>query len=204
MFVLHHVKKTFLLLGITMFASFLLIPSSLAKSGACSGHQGVNCSAGADSDGSVICMDGWEDSSVSYASMAMCSSYSPEPLPAPAPTPPPAREPEIFIETAAAPTPAPEYTPPIEEVTLSVEPQEEPTIVKTSTPVEPTSINTAAVETTDKAIEEKNENVETIPTPTLETTTGASSQEDSSGSPIPGVIVVGGVAWWAKKRFFKK
>lgn len=142
MFVLHHVKKTFLLLGITTLASFLLIPSSLAKSGACSGHGGVNCSGGADSDGSVICMDGWEDSSVSYASMVMCSSYSPEPLPAPEPTPPPAREPEIFMETAAAPTP--------------------------------------------------------------ETATPAPSQEDSSSSPIPGVIVVGGVAWWAKKRFFKK
>lgn len=35
--------------------------------GACSHHNGVNCSAGADDDGSVICNDGWRDSSVSYS-----------------------------------------------------------------------------------------------------------------------------------------
>jgi hypothetical protein len=35
-----------------------------AISGACSGHKGVNYSAGADSDGSVICNDGWRNSSV--------------------------------------------------------------------------------------------------------------------------------------------
>lgn len=34
--------------------------------GACSGHGGVNCAAGPDSDGSVICNDGWRDSSVRY------------------------------------------------------------------------------------------------------------------------------------------
>lgn len=45
---------------------------ALATSGACSYHGGVSCSAGADWDGSVICNDGWRDSSVSYSSMAMC------------------------------------------------------------------------------------------------------------------------------------
>jgi len=47
-----------------------------ATSGACSGHGGVNCSAGADYDGSVICYDGWNNSSVSYSSMVMCQSNS--------------------------------------------------------------------------------------------------------------------------------
>ena len=37
--------------------------------GACSSHKGVNCSAGADSDGSVICNDGWLNSSVSFSSV---------------------------------------------------------------------------------------------------------------------------------------
>lgn len=37
---------------------------AFAISGACSGHKGVNYSAGADSDGSVICNDGWRNSSV--------------------------------------------------------------------------------------------------------------------------------------------
>ncbi len=58
--------------------AFLLVAFSipklvLATSGACSYHGGVNCSAGADFDGSVICMDGWRDSTVLYSSMSECS-----------------------------------------------------------------------------------------------------------------------------------
>lgn len=37
--------------------------------GACSSHGGVYCAVGADSDGSVICNDGWKDSSVSYCAV---------------------------------------------------------------------------------------------------------------------------------------
>ncbi len=40
--------------------------ANCSASGACSGHDGVNCSAGPDSDGSVICFDGWRDSTVTY------------------------------------------------------------------------------------------------------------------------------------------
>lgn len=46
--------------------------SVFATQGACSSHGGVNCSAGADIDGSVICNDGWDDSSVQYEDMEMC------------------------------------------------------------------------------------------------------------------------------------
>ncbi len=51
--------------------SFLVIfsttsPAHAASSGACSGHNGVNCLAGHDTDGSVICNDGWKNSSVQY------------------------------------------------------------------------------------------------------------------------------------------
>lgn len=53
----------------------LVIPISVfAISGACSYHEGVNCSAGADWDGSVICNDGNRDSSVLYKDMTMCQS----------------------------------------------------------------------------------------------------------------------------------
>ena len=41
--------------------------SSGAGSGACSSHDGVNCGAGPDSDGSVICNDGWRNSSLAYS-----------------------------------------------------------------------------------------------------------------------------------------
>ncbi len=48
-------------------------PTALAAgNGACSGHGGVDCSAGADYDGSVICFDGWTNSSVSFRSVEMC------------------------------------------------------------------------------------------------------------------------------------
>lgn len=41
--------------------------SGCASSGACSWHDGVNCLAGPDVDGSVICNDGWLNSSVQYS-----------------------------------------------------------------------------------------------------------------------------------------
>ena len=46
--------------------------TSYAVSGACSYHSGVNCSAGPSSNGSVICNDGWIDSSASYYSQTQC------------------------------------------------------------------------------------------------------------------------------------
>lgn len=37
-----------------------------ASSGACSGHGGVNCAAGPQPNGRVICNDGWKGSKVMY------------------------------------------------------------------------------------------------------------------------------------------
>lgn len=54
---------------IILVLSFLVLSiasNAQATSGACSYHGGVDCSAGADYDGSVICNDGWSDSSVGY------------------------------------------------------------------------------------------------------------------------------------------
>lgn len=47
----------------------------MAISGACSDHDGVNCSAGADWDNSVICNDEWKDSSVNYWASTECRDY---------------------------------------------------------------------------------------------------------------------------------
>lgn len=60
---------------IGVFIYLLDVENVLATSGACSWHGGVNCAAGPDWDGSVICNDGWRDSSVSYSSMAKCRGY---------------------------------------------------------------------------------------------------------------------------------
>lgn len=62
-------KKTIFLVFVGIFCIPFFVS---ATSGACSYHSGVNCYAGADWDGSVICNDGWRDSSVSYSSMVMC------------------------------------------------------------------------------------------------------------------------------------
>lgn len=37
-------------------------PSHKGRKGCCSHHGGVDCSLGADVDGSVICSDGWKNS----------------------------------------------------------------------------------------------------------------------------------------------
>ena len=63
-----------------LLIAVLLFPlSAYATSGACSGHGGVNCSAGSGANGQVICNDGWDGSSVSYASMEECQTPQPTP-----------------------------------------------------------------------------------------------------------------------------
>lgn len=70
-----------LLIGVGIFFTFSVIAatphSAFATSGACSGHGGVNCAAGSGTYGQVICNDGWQGSSVSYASMEECQSALP-------------------------------------------------------------------------------------------------------------------------------
>ncbi len=64
-------SKSFLSIAV---GTLLLIPVSFAfaTSGACSDHLGVNCAAGPQANGNVICNDGWLGSSVSYDSMEEC------------------------------------------------------------------------------------------------------------------------------------
>jgi len=52
---------------------FLSLPlTASAESGACSSHGGVNCAYGIDADGSVVCNDGWKESTTSYLFTVMC------------------------------------------------------------------------------------------------------------------------------------
>ncbi len=70
-------KKTFLL-SLLFCGVVLSVPiSAFATSGACSDHGGVDCSAGPQANGDVICNDGWTGSSVSYESMVECQTYQP-------------------------------------------------------------------------------------------------------------------------------
>lgn len=74
-----NMNKYILCKYLCIFAILLLITSLLCTnvfasgSGACSGHGGVACSMGPDSDGSVICNDGYRDSSVQYDDCEKCT-----------------------------------------------------------------------------------------------------------------------------------
>ena len=131
-------SNSFLLVAVT-FSLFFPLSITFATSGACSGHGGVSCSAGPDSDGSVICMDGWENSSVSYASMKMCGSGSiPVAKPAPVKTIElvvPIKMEEVKVipvpkaKAKPVPSPAPVPTTPIKKVIVT------DTVTVSSTPI---------------------------------------------------------------------
>ena len=60
-----------------IFVLLLLFPFSVsAASGCCSHHGGVDCSK-IQSNGKVVCNDGWTGSSCSYSGMVKCQGYSP-------------------------------------------------------------------------------------------------------------------------------
>jgi len=46
--------------------STVICAANCSAAAACSGHGGVNCPVGPDVDGSVICSDGYRDSSIKY------------------------------------------------------------------------------------------------------------------------------------------
>lgn len=129
-----NMKKLFLLPALTFFASFFLASTVLATSGCCSGHSGVNCAAGAQGNGHVICNDGWTGSSCSYASMVMCggstsNSTTTNTYVAPTPTPTPVYiAPIVTIKPTSTPTPT--FTP-----TPTETPTPSPTIAATPTPL---------------------------------------------------------------------
>ena len=74
-------KKILFVCVLALSFSALLTPISFATSGACSYHSGVNCGAGPSTTGSVVCNDGWINSSVSYYETDECSTQSRCPRP---------------------------------------------------------------------------------------------------------------------------
>ncbi|KKT28768.1 MAG: hypothetical protein UW14_C0003G0016 [Candidatus Yanofskybacteria bacterium GW2011_GWA2_44_10] len=67
-------KIKIIVLYLFLVLSIFVTQKVEAVSGACSYHGGVDCGAGPDYDGSVICNDGWRDSSVGYYGTSMCRS----------------------------------------------------------------------------------------------------------------------------------
>lgn len=134
-----------------MFLVFFLIfgVEVEAKSGCCSSHGGVNCAAGPQSNGHVICNDGSRNSSCLYSEMVMCggsSSTSTEtvqttkPTPTTRPTWVPTKVPTIIITTTQTPTPT-------EPEVLTATPTLQPTLEATSAPTsEPQVLGEETVE----------------------------------------------------------
>lgn len=121
-----------------LFVISLIFPNYLfATSGCCSGHSGVNCAAGAQANGNVICNDGWRGSSCSYSSMVMCGEstsqtviYTAAPVATPAPV---VYTPRPTTKTVVTLAPTPTTTPVlIETPTQTISPG------VTSTSVTPT------------------------------------------------------------------
>lgn len=69
-------KKTLLTVSFAFFCLLGFTSKAEAISGDCSWHYGINCNAGADWDGSVICNDGWRDSKDSYYDAELCENSS--------------------------------------------------------------------------------------------------------------------------------
>lgn len=64
-------KKLFFL---TVLCGIILLPKiSVATSGACSYHNGVNCGRGWQDDGRVFCNDGWDESTTFYDFTKKCN-----------------------------------------------------------------------------------------------------------------------------------
>ena len=73
---LHNKKIDYVKTIFILFLLFLTSNTAHAISGACSSHNGVNCSSGADSNGKVVCNDGWTNSSVYFSDTDECKTKS--------------------------------------------------------------------------------------------------------------------------------
>lgn len=126
-------KGVYILLAFGIILLGLLIPENLsAVSGCCSSHGGVNCAAGPQANGRVICYDGWRGSSCTYSGMVKCQGYvtptTPAPTTAPAPVYIATPIPTVLATIAPTSTPKPTVKPtpaPSPTETPSPEPTQE-------------------------------------------------------------------------------
>lgn len=144
---MNKVLKIGRILNLLFLFHFLLINSVYAKSGCCSGHGGVDCGAGAQSNGKVICNDGWRGSSCLYSEMVMCggssgstitvktvqSTSTPRPtsVPKKVPTVVPTKTPTVILTTTPILTPTSTLSPTLTPIT---EPTKTEEISPTSIP----------------------------------------------------------------------
>jgi len=184
---------------------FLSFPSSvLARSGCCSSHGGVCCECGSQSNGKVICNDGWTGSSCYYSEMVMCggsSDYTAPtsiPIPTSVPTSVPTNTPKPVIPTSV-PTKIPTSTP-VSQIPTStpVSPTATATpiesFVPSSTPT-PTSIATTTIPPTSSPINP--------PQVMGASDTNQESTTDDSGGSVMGGLLLAGMGYGGYKLLKK-
>jgi len=135
------VKHLILTVILAVFLSFEIVE---AKSGCCSHHGGVDCGAGAQSNGKVICYDGWRGSSCLYSEMVKCggsssstTEYQPSvqtaPI-APVVAPPPPSPSPVVIYVYPSPIPSSEPSPEPSPTPSPIPPSPSPAQSPASTP----------------------------------------------------------------------
>lgn len=175
-----------------LMAVFLYLKPIYAKSGCCSHHGGVNCAAGPQSNGKVICNDGWKQSSCYYSEMVKCGGYTvpePEPqieAPPPAVVAPPKPTPSpIIIKSSPSPVIKPSVSPKI-----SPSPSPSPSLLPSPSPEISPSIETK----TETSSEIKGEKTQ-------------KTKPASTAEAIGGLGTMGALGWGGYKllkRFIKK
>ncbi len=144
------------ILSVFLFFSFIFLSKNIeAKSGCCSSHGGVNCAAGPQSNGHVVCNDGSRNSSCLYSEMVMCGGNSTtttttvKTVTQPTSTPRPTSTPKPTATPTTKPTPTPTKTPtntstqtPTPTLVLTITPTLSPTETPANSPVpeEPSQI----------------------------------------------------------------
>jgi len=177
-------QKLFTFLIAAVMAVFLFPKIVEAKRGCCSSHGGVDCGAGAQSNGKVICYDGWRSSSCLYSEMVKCGGSSsstteykptapvapvvPVVIPEPSPTP-------VIIQTIPSPIPA------------KPSPKPSPTSSPTPSPSPiPSPISSPTL----------------LPTPSPEVL--GEKTESSSGGVMPELTLLGGFGYIMWRAFKQK
>jgi len=170
-------KKRIVISIFFLLLSFVFNPKIIiAKSGCCSSHDGVNCSAGPQSNGKVICNDGWRGSSCLYSEMVMCGGSS-----------------NTTTTKTVTATPAPIYTATPKPIYTNT-----PKPTYTSTP-KPTKNPTSTPTETKTPTPSEKTVPESIPTVNL---TEKPNEESSGGGGAVLLSLVGGAIYLFKK--FKK
>lgn len=186
---------------------FLLFSFNVfAKSGCCSHHGGVDCAAGSQANGHVICVDGNRNSSCLYSEMVKCggssnSTTTTTTTPIIVPSPSPVAIPSPSPSLPPSPSPLPSSTPD------PVEPSPSPEANSTPIPTpSPTFYPSPEPSPTPSQIPSPTSSPAPESTPEVLGVSDEVSDKSNSGegdSSINGLLAIGSLVgtgyWWYRK-----